>query len=98
MKSYRMRWLRSAAIAGAALAIFLEAASIAQANNYAAMTCSQLWYARNAIYAANGYCFRTAQARAVFGAGCFPPYGRLSRYDQQSVNEIGYWERVKGCG
>ncbi|HMN85422.1 MAG TPA: YARHG domain-containing protein [Bauldia sp.] len=88
---------RLAAVTVAALGILLEAGTIAAAQNYAAMTCSQLWYARNAIYAENGYCFKTARARAVFGPGCFAPYGKLSSYEQQQVNEIQYWENRKGC-
>ncbi len=99
MKSHQMRrLLRSAAVAAVALGVLVEADGLAFAQNYAAMSCSQLWYARNAIYAANGYCFRTPQARAVFGPGCFPPYGRLSSYQQREVNQIIYWERVRGCG
>ena|SRR5579871_6157999 len=89
---------RVPAVAAVALAIVTAASSAASAANYSAMGCSQLWYARNAIYAAKGYCFQTAQAQAVFGRGCFPPYGRLSTYEQQQVNEITYWERTKGCG
>jgi len=70
---------------------------VAQAQDGAAMTCGQLWYARNAIYARNGYCFKTERGRAVFGPGCFPPYGALSRSEQERVNELQYWEREKGC-
>ena len=61
------------------------------------MSCSELWYARNAIYAENGYCFKTARARAVFGPGCFPPYGKLSRSEQRQINLITAQERRKGC-
>lgn len=91
------RATRFAVVTITALGLLLEAGSIAAAQNYAGMTCGQLWYARNAIYAQNGYCFKTARARAVFGRGCFPPYGRLSSLEQQQVNEIQYWERRKGC-
>ena len=61
------------------------------------MSCNELWYARNAIYARNGYCFNTERARAVFGAGCFPPYGQLSGWERNRVNELQMWERRKGC-
>ena len=64
---------------------------------YANMSCSQLWYERNSIYARNGHCFRTARGRAAFGRGCFAPYGRLGRADQREVNEIRRWERRNGC-
>jgi hypothetical protein len=63
----------------------------------AGMSCDELWYARNRIYARNGYCFQTDRARAVFGAGCFPPYGQLSGWEAGRVQEIQMWERRKGC-
>ena len=69
----------------------------AVAQDAAGMSCSALWYARNAIYARRGYCFNTDRARAVFGAGCFPPYGQLSGGERSRVNELQMWERRKGC-
>ncbi|MGE3245286.1 MAG: YARHG domain-containing protein [Beijerinckiaceae bacterium] len=69
----------------------------ASAQGYSNMSCSQLWYARNRIYADAGYCFNTARARRQFGAGCFPPYGQLNSWQRQRVNEIQYWERENGC-
>lgn len=68
----------------------------AQAQS-SAMTCDQLWYARNAIYAREGYCFTTERGRAVFGAGCFPPFGRLTPGEQDQVHAFQFWEREKGC-
>lgn len=61
------------------------------------MGCDDLWYARNAIYARNGYCFQTERAISVFGRGCFAPFGRVYGREQRRLNEIIYWERVKGC-
>lgn len=69
----------------------------AQSSLYRRMSCDELWYARNEIYANRGYCFRTARARAVFGRGCFPPYGRLTSREQARVAEIERWEYRKGC-
>ena len=66
-------------------------------GRYGYMSCDQLWQARNAIYARRGYCFETPRARAVFGPGCFPPYGRLSPGEQQRVNEIQWAERQNRC-
>jgi hypothetical protein len=71
--------------------------SSAHAQNAAGMSCDALWYARNAIYARNGYCFKTDRGRAAFGAGCFPPYGAVSGGEQNRVNELQYWERQRGC-
>jgi hypothetical protein len=61
------------------------------------LSCSELWYKRNEIYARNGYCFKTARAKAVFGRGCFPPFGSMSGWEKQRVNELQYWEARKGC-
>jgi hypothetical protein len=61
------------------------------------MSCSQLWYERNAIFAQEGYCFQTPRAIRTFGRRCYPPYGRLNRWERDRVSEIKYWERVKGC-
>lgn len=69
----------------------------AQAQALRYMSCGELWYARNAIYARQGYCFKTARARAVFGPGCFSPYGRLTGWQQRRVNRIVRWEYRKGC-
>ena len=91
------RAVRRTTIAVAAVVFFLEAGGFAMAKSYASMSCYQLWYARNAIYAENGYCFKTAKARAVFGPGCFAPYGKLSSSEQRRVDDIIYWERRKGC-
>ena len=75
----------------------LAAAQVAQAQDAAGMSCDQLWYARNQIYARNGYCFKTPQAIATFGYGCFPPFGKLSRGETARINELQYWERRNGC-
>ena len=66
-------------------------------GGYAGMGCGALWQARNTIFARNGHCFRTARGRNAFGAGCFPPYGRLGSADQRQVDDIKYWERRNGC-
>ena len=64
---------------------------------YARMSCNQLWYARNDVFARNGYCFKSARGRAQFGSNCFPPYGKLGRADQRIVDTIRDWERRKDC-
>jgi hypothetical protein len=69
----------------------------AMAQSYRSMSCDQLWYARNAIFADAGYCFKTKRAIRAFGRGCFPPYGELSRSEQRSVNLIVSWETRRGC-
>ncbi|WP_245417849.1 YARHG domain-containing protein [Cohaesibacter celericrescens] len=69
----------------------------AQAQNYQYMSCGELWYARNAIYASRGYCFKTRRARNAFGARCYAPWGRLTASQQRRVNRIVSWERRMGC-
>jgi hypothetical protein len=61
------------------------------------MTCRGLWLERNRVMAEAGYCFQTPQAIAVFGRGCYPPYGKLSRDDKCYVDAIAAIERRKGC-
>jgi hypothetical protein len=85
----------------AVLLLALQGTSIgpdaAHAQSYDTMDCNGLWYARNAIYAAKGYCFQTERARSVFGPGCFPPYGELAAAEQSQVALIQQWERYRGC-
>ncbi|ARN82994.1 YARHG domain-containing protein [Methylocystis bryophila] len=87
----------SAALAALLGVVVVSIPESALAQDAAGMSCGALWYARNAIYARRGYCFNTARARAVFGAGCFPPYGHLSGWEASRVNELQMWERRKGC-
>ncbi|MCC0014746.1 MAG: YARHG domain-containing protein [Rhodobiaceae bacterium] len=87
----------------AILAVVLAASAFgiageARAQSYNAMTCDQLWYARNSIYANKGYCFKTQQAINVFGARCYPPYGKLDSYEQSQVDQIRQVEKAHGCG
>jgi len=85
-----------AKIAVAAVAGFSTLVMLTPSPAYA-QSCGDLWYRRNAIYAEAGYCFQTARARSVFGAGCFPPYGQLSPRQQARVNAIQQQERYMGC-
>lgn len=69
----------------------------ARAQHPSDMSCDELWYERNKIYARNGYCFKTARARAEFGPGSLPPYGDLRGWERRRVNEIQMWESRNGC-
>lgn len=89
--------LRYAALILLAAAVPLTGFIGAAQAQSSAMSCDQLWYARNAIYAREGFCFKTEHAIAVFGNGCFPPFGHLSPGEQDQVNAFQYWERMKGC-
>lgn len=88
---------KSFAVLALGASIVTSVATLAQAQNYAYMSCGELWYERNAIYARNGYCFKTRRARNVFGRACFAPWGRLAGWEQREVDDIVRWERRKGC-
>ncbi len=63
--------------------------------------CEGLWTARNEIYKAQGYCFRTQRAIAAFGnAGC--QYDNiedvpLSANDRRAIADIVRQERALRC-
>ncbi|NKQ41173.1 MAG: YARHG domain-containing protein [Sulfurovum sp.] len=65
--------------------------------NYQNMSCADLWYARNKIFADSGYCFKGQRAISVFSRRCYPPYGRLSNKSKAEVGIIKYWEKRRGC-
>jgi hypothetical protein len=90
-----IKTLTAAAIAAMPIVFAVGAAMPAAAQS--GMTCEQLWYERNAIYAAKGFCFKTQRARNVFGRACFPPYGKLTPAEQRRVNNIEQWEVYQGC-
>jgi hypothetical protein len=85
--------LASASLAIAAAAALAPAAMAGDDGDI----CGDLWYQRNAIYAAAGHCFKTKQGIAVFGKNCFPPYGHLNASRQSRVNKIIRQERKYGC-
>ena len=70
-------------------------------NNAYAQSCYQLWYQRNSIYKAAGYCFKTARAIQTFGnSGCMydSEYGLPLSYNQRAaINRIVQMERSLGC-
>lgn len=90
-------FVRTVAMAAAVAGFLVEIGGSAMAANYAYMSCGQLWYARNAIYASKGYCFQTVQGQQAFPNSCFPPYGKLNKWEANQVSQIKYWERRKGC-
>jgi hypothetical protein len=78
------------------VAAFLSFSSIASAQS-----CNELWYQRNAIFKAAGYCFKTARAISEFGnAGCL--YDEedelpLSALNRRRVANLVAEERHLGC-
>ena len=65
------------------------------------MTCDQLWVARNSIYKAHGYCFKTQRAIQHFGnGGCtFQNEGDipLTQAERGLIGQYGAQERAQGC-
>ena len=89
--------IRNVLVAASVSAGTLCATSPAMAQDPSLMSCNELWYARNEVYARNGFCFKTARAQSVFGPGCFPPYGKLTGADSRWVAQLQSWERRRGC-
>jgi len=96
MMTYLNRFAAALVFAASMFAATLSGSQPASAQ-YRNMTCGELWYARNAIYADAGYCFKTQRARRVFGPRCYPPYGRLSPREARRVRRIENWEYRRGC-
>ena len=67
----------------------------------AANSCEALWYQRNTIFKAHGYCFHTARSlRAFSNNGCkFDDVAHvpLSAKDQAVIAAIQARERFYGC-
>ena len=91
-------------LAAAALALAAGLGTVATsafAMPVDAMSCKQLWVKRNAIYKANGYCFKTTKAIKYFGnAGCYVDDMSdvsLSKKEMKRVMTFQHWEQVNGC-
>ena len=65
------------------------------------MTCDQLWVARNSIYKARGYCFKTQRAIQHFGnGGCMHQNENDIPFTQAERTLIAQYlaqERAQGC-
>jgi YARHG domain len=97
----------SAALAGSASAGCFESGigcSDSQLMPYSALrqlSCDALWNLRNTIYYENGYCFKTARARAVFdNASCL--YNSASQvplndYEVRNIDRIVRIEKEMHC-
>ena len=66
-------------------------------NYYAGLSCGQLWFERNKLFASKGYCFKSSRAIATFGRRCYAPYGKLPNHLRRVINEIKGWERHRRC-
>ena len=85
-----MKMFATAALAAAALVALPSAAMAA--------SCYDLWYARNEIYAENGYCFATDLAIQTFGNdNCWTKHPKFSKSEQRRINAIVAEERARRC-
>jgi YARHG domain len=64
-----------------------------------AESCYNLWYARNLIYAENGYCFKTQLGKQTFSDSydCYTSNPNLSKAERNEVASIKREERRRGC-
>ena len=64
----------------------------------AQVSCYDLWYERNLVFAENGYCFQTDLAQRTFAEfECWTRNPALSTYEQRRIDEIRDEERRRGC-
>jgi YARHG domain len=65
------------------------------------LSCQNLWHVRNRIYDENGFCFKTARARAAFdNSDCWvrtQSKVQLSTIERHNVNAIVEAESENGC-
>jgi hypothetical protein len=65
------------------------------------LSCDQLWFARNSIFKAAGFCFKTPRAISAFGnAGCLYDNQQdvpLSQKDRDLIEAIQSAERSRQC-
>jgi hypothetical protein len=80
--------------AGLGLPLLAAAPALAQ-------SCEDLWYQRNEIYKAQGYCFNTQRGIRAFGnAGCVYDNAEdvpLSAQQRRTIADIRHVERRIGC-
>ncbi len=95
------RQCKTLILAGALLGSTGIATLPASAQGLWSLSCGELWYQRNEIYARNGYCFKTNRARRVFGNANCTYYAEgdvpMSGRERRLVGTIRNIERQKGC-
>jgi len=63
-----------------------------------AASCYDLWYARNAIYDAEGYCFQTELGMETFdNDDCWTTNPHLTKKEKKVVAQIQAQEKAKHC-
>ena len=74
---------------------------IAAQHGLYALSCSQLWYQRNAILWAAGYCFEVPRAVHIFGNAACAYHSEhdapLTEQDRRFIDSIRQLEKAKDC-
>jgi|JI6StandDraft_1071083.scaffolds.fasta_scaffold232716_1 hypothetical protein len=84
-----MKILRLASIALAAAVV---------AGPASAASCYELWYKRNAMYDAKGFCFKTEKGQLVFNNDdCWTSHPKFSSSQWKKINAIRKQEKAMGC-
>jgi hypothetical protein len=85
--------IRLLAAAAAAIAMLVPGVAMA-----AQPSCYDLWYVRNAIYDAKGYCFKTELAQEVFdNSDCWTNSPKLTKKELAAIEAIKDEEEDRGC-
>jgi hypothetical protein len=85
--------LRLLAAAAAVAVLALPGAAMA-----AKPSCYDLWYARNAIYDDNGYCFKTDLGKDTFdNSDCWTSKPKFSNKEWATIVAIKEQEEARGC-
>ena len=81
-----------------AIAVLAAGSLVALPSVAMAASCYDLWYARNAIYDAAGYCFQTDLGMETFdNDDCWTTHPRLSKKQQKLVAQIQAEEKARHC-
>ena len=61
-------------------------------------SCYDLWYERNEIYDANGFCFKSSLGKRVFdNSDCYTDDPKFTRAEERRIKQIRHQERELGC-
>lgn len=81
-----------------AIAIVVTASLVALPSAAMAASCYDLWYARNAIFDSEGYCFQTDLGMETFdNDDCWTSKPHLTKKEQKLVAQIQAQEKAKHC-
>lgn len=81
-----------------AVAVLAVTSLVALPSVAMAASCYDLWYARNAIYDSEGYCFQTELGMQTFdNDDCWTTNPHLTKWEQKQVAQIQYQEKIKHC-